>query len=58
MLVKERMSTPVISVAPDLPIMEALSLMRREQIRRTPVMKNGKMIGIVSEKDSARCFAF
>ncbi|HET6445659.1 MAG TPA: CBS and ACT domain-containing protein [candidate division Zixibacteria bacterium] len=51
MLVKERMSTPVISVAPDLPIMEALSLMRREQIRRTPVMKNGKMVGIVSEKD-------
>ena len=51
MLVKERMSIPVISVAPDLPIMEALSLMRREQIRRTPVMKNGKMVGIVSEKD-------
>jgi len=51
MLVKERMSTPVISVASDLPIMEALNLMKREQIRRTPVMKNGKMIGIVSEKD-------
>jgi acetoin utilization protein AcuB len=51
MLVKERMSQPVISVATDLPIMEALDLMRREQIRRTPVMKNGKMVGIVSEKD-------
>jgi acetoin utilization protein AcuB len=51
MLVKERMSKPVISVAADLPIMEALNLMRREQIRRTPVMKNGKMVGIVSEKD-------
>ncbi len=51
MLVKERMSQPVISVAPDLPIMEALNLMKREQIRRAPVMKNGKMIGIVSERD-------
>ncbi len=51
MLVRERMSKPVISVASDLPIMEALNLMKREQIRRTPVMKNGKMIGIVSEKD-------
>lgn len=51
MLVKERMSQPVISVAPDLPIMEALNLMKREQIRRTPVMKDGKMIGIVSERD-------
>jgi acetoin utilization protein AcuB len=45
------MSQPVISVAHDLPIMEALDLMKREQIRRTPVMKNGKMIGIISEKD-------
>ncbi|MGB3712845.1 MAG: CBS domain-containing protein [Candidatus Promineifilaceae bacterium] len=51
MLVKERMSQPVISVAPDLPIMEALNLMKREQIRRAPVMKDGKMIGIVSERD-------
>ena len=51
MLVKERMSSPVISVAPDLPIMEALNLMRREGIRRAPVMKSGKLIGIVSEKD-------
>lgn len=51
MLVKERMSQPVISVAPDLPIMEALNLMRRERIRRAPVMKDGKMVGIVSEKD-------
>ncbi len=51
MLIKERMSKPVISVATDLPIMEALNLMRREQIRRAPVMKNGKMVGIVSEKD-------
>ena len=51
MLIKERMSKPVISVATDLPIMEALNLMKREQIRRAPVMKNGKMVGIVSEKD-------
>lgn len=51
MLIKERMSKPVISVATDLPIMEALNLMRREQIRRAPVMRNGKMVGIVSEKD-------
>ena len=51
MLVKERMSQPVISVAPDLPIMEALNLMKREQIRRAPVMKNRKMIGIISDRD-------
>ncbi len=51
MLVKERMSHPVITVKPDLPIMEALNLMRREKIRRTPVIDDGKLIGIISDKD-------
>ncbi|MFN2222568.1 MAG: CBS domain-containing protein [Chloroflexota bacterium] len=52
MLVKERMSTPVITVKPDLPIMEALNLMKTEQIRRTPVVdKKGHLVGIISDKD-------
>ena len=51
MLVKERMSHPVISVRPDMPILEALKLMQRERIRRMPVIQDGKMLGIVSDKD-------
>jgi acetoin utilization protein AcuB len=51
MLVGERMSTPVISVPPTMPISEALNLMRRENIRRAPVIQDGKLAGIVSEKD-------
>lgn len=51
MLVKERMSQPVITVSPDLPIMEALNLMKNEKIRRTPVVKDDKLIGIISDKD-------
>lgn len=51
MLVKERMSRPVITVEPELPIMEALDLMKREQIRRTPVVKKGVLVGIISDKD-------
>jgi acetoin utilization protein AcuB len=52
MLVKERMSHPVITVKPDLPIMEALNLMKTEKIRRTPVVdKKGKLVGIISDKD-------
>jgi acetoin utilization protein AcuB len=52
MLVKNRMSSPVITASPDLPIMEALTLMRSKGIRRMPVVdKQGKMIGIVSDKD-------
>lgn len=51
MLIKERMSKPVISVPPEMPILDALKLMQREKIRRVPVVKNGKMVGIVSDKD-------
>ncbi|MBM3145166.1 MAG: CBS domain-containing protein [Chloroflexi bacterium] len=51
MLVGERMSHPVITISLDLPITEAVNLMRREHIRRTPVIKDGKLVGIVSDKD-------
>src|SRR3990170_3638875 len=51
MIVGERMSHPVISVPPDMPIVDALNLMKREHIRRTPVIKDGKLVGIVSDKD-------
>jgi acetoin utilization protein AcuB len=52
MLAKERMSHPVITVHPDMPIQEALRLMREERIRRFPVIdKHGRLIGIVSERD-------
>lgn len=51
MLVGERMIHPVITVTPDMPIVDALNLMRREHIRRTPVVKEGKLVGIVSDKD-------
>ncbi|RMF45620.1 MAG: CBS domain-containing protein [Anaerolineae bacterium] len=51
MLVGERMTHPVITISPDLPIAEALDMMKREHIRRTPVVENGKLVGIVSDKD-------
>lgn len=51
MLVGKRMKQPVITIAPELPIVEALNLMKREKIRRTPVVKDGKLLGIVSDKD-------
>lgn len=51
MLVGERMSHPVISISPDMPIVDALNMMKRERIRRTPVVREGKLIGIVSDKD-------
>jgi acetoin utilization protein AcuB len=51
MLVGERMTHPVVFATPDMSIQDALQLMRKENIRRTPVVKEGKLVGIVSDKD-------
>jgi len=51
MLVGERMSHPVITSRPDLPIIDALNLMKREKIRRAPVVRKGIPVNIVSDKD-------
>jgi acetoin utilization protein AcuB len=51
MFVGERMSQPVISVTPETPVHDALALFKKEKIRRAPVMKNGKLLGIISERD-------
>jgi len=52
MLVYERMSRHPITVTADVPIDEALKLMRDSKVRRLPVVdKKGKLVGIVSEKD-------
>ena len=51
MLVGERMSRPVISVSPDEPIHDALAMFKKEHIRRAPVIKDGKLVGIISQGD-------
>jgi acetoin utilization protein AcuB len=51
MLVDERMSQRVISIPPEMSIPEALALFKKHQIHRAPVMKDGKMMGIVTESD-------
>jgi len=51
MFVGERMSRPVISVSPDASINDVLAMFKKEHIRRAPVIKDGKLVGIVSERD-------
>ena len=51
MFVGERMSRPVISVTPEMAIHDVLAMFKKEHIRRAPVIKNGKLVGIVSERD-------
>lgn len=49
--VKEVMSKPLITVSPDTGIFEALQIMRKNNIRRLPVVSKGKLEGIITEKD-------
>jgi acetoin utilization protein AcuB len=52
MLVSERMSHPVITVRTDIPIMDAYELMKKESIRRLPVVdKKGALVGMLSERE-------
>jgi len=52
MLVRERMSREPVTITPDVPVTDALSLMRERKIRRLPVLdSHGKLVGIVSDQD-------
>ena len=52
--VREVMTTKVISVQPDVDVGVAAHLMGRQQVRRLPVVKDGKLCGMVSLGDMAR----
>ena len=51
--VRDVMTTAVVSARPDMDTALAASMMGREQIRRLPVMENGKLCGMVSLGDLA-----
>ena len=52
MFVRDEMSTPVVTVRPDMPFQDALRLMQEKGFRRLPVVdEKGKLVGIVAERD-------
>ena len=52
--VREYMATDVKSVSPDLNIFEVAQMFLNMRIRRFPVIKNGKLVGQISQKDVMR----
>jgi len=53
-LVEEIMKTPLIVADPYINIEEAMKIMSKCNIRRLPVIENGKLIGIITQKDILR----
>jgi acetoin utilization protein AcuB len=52
MLVRDRMSSPAVTITPDTSLQAALNLMHEHRFRRLPVVdETGRLIGIVSERD-------
>ena len=51
--VEDVYSRDLISVAPDNDLEEALGLMARHQVRRLPVVEDGRLVGIVAQADIA-----
>tara|TARA_R110000787_G_scaffold184650_1_gene296521 strand:+ start:82 stop:510 length:429 start_codon:yes stop_codon:yes gene_type:complete len=49
--VSSMMTSPAVTIAPDMAVMTALSLMTQRRIRHLPVLANGDMVGFVSIGD-------
>ena len=50
-LVKDHMTSPVVSISNDTSLSEAHKIMADKKVRRLPVVEKGKLIGIVSLND-------
>ncbi|GFK94918.1 Inosine-5'-monophosphate dehydrogenase [Fundidesulfovibrio magnetotacticus] len=50
------MTTPPLSVSPQLPASDAAGLMAREGVRRLPVVEDGRLVGIITQTDLLHAF--
>jgi len=53
--VRDVMTTQLVTAPPDMDAALAASVMGRQQIRRLPVLENGRLCGMVSLADLAVC---
>lgn len=51
MFVRNFMSSPAVVVPPELPARVALAYMEEREIRRLPVVEEGRLVGIVTKSD-------
>ena len=54
MFVANRMTKNPITVEPTTSVNDAAKLMKQRKIRRLPVVENGQLVGIISDRDVMR----
>jgi CBS domain-containing protein len=55
--VEEVMSTDVVSAAEDTPLGEIATILERHRIKRVPILRSGKLVGIVSRSNLIQALA-
>jgi len=55
--VRDIMSAPVYTVSEDTPVEEIAALLTERKIKRVPVIREGRLVGIVSRADIVRALA-
>ena len=51
LLVKDSMTRDIVTLAPDETVGTALALCRERRIRHLPILSEGRLVGIVSDRD-------
>ncbi len=54
---RDLMVTPVISAWPDTSVPELADMLSRHHIKRVPILRDGKLVGIVSRADLVTAIA-
>jgi acetoin utilization protein AcuB len=57
MMVRDVMQTRVLTIAPDTTLPEAVRLAGERGVRHLPVLHDGKLVGLVSDRDLKRAMA-
>jgi CBS domain-containing protein len=55
--VREVMTTPAVTVVEDTPVQAIAETLHKHGIKRVPVLRNGRVVGIVSRADLVRALA-
>ncbi|HTO84640.1 MAG TPA: CBS domain-containing protein [Methylomirabilota bacterium] len=55
--VREVMTAPVVAVAEDTPVQDIAEALQEHRIKRVPVLRSGRVVGIVSRADLLRALA-